>query len=440
MRARNAFLAIVGVTLACSSGPSGRERQPEVVGAAVHAALAAAGSARVVVALSAPPPGDSADRQAAIESLRRDVLATIPAGGFSPTHEWSHIAGMAGALTQDGLAALARHPSVVRVDLDVPAHAHLPESRELIRADDVHSQGIRGRGVVVAVIDTGVDEDHPDLRGRIIAEECFCAPNGGCCPNKSARQSGAGAARDDNGHGTNVAGIIAGGGGSAPLGIAPDSELVAIKVLSATGEGTSSDILSAFDHLIANESRVKIVNLSLGLDLLYAGQCDGADAVTRNIQDAVATLRGRGTLVFASSGNNGETSKISVPACLTQVVAVGAVYDDNIGSATLGCTDSTTARDQIACFSNSSSAVDLLAPGALITATGLGGGTSSYLGTSQACPHAAAAAALLWQANPGLSPDRLEQALKDTGVSITDRRNGLSFRRIDVAAARDATR
>jgi subtilisin family serine protease len=118
---------------------------------------------------------------------------------------------------------------------------------------------------------------------------------------------------------------------------------------------------------------------------------------------------------------------------------VGAVYDGNVGTVTFGCTDATTDRDQVACFSNSSSAVDILAPGAAITSTGVGGGGVTYMGTSQACPHAAAAAALLLEVKPGLTPDQIETALKNTGNVLTDGRNGLSMPRIDVSAALDAT-
>src|SRR5205085_1311102 len=95
------------------------------------------------------------------------------------------------------------HADVLRVDLDRPVHATLAESGALIHASDVHDQGVTGAGVTVAVIDSGVDVNHPDLSDHIAGQACFCS---GCCP------AGAGAAPDDNGHGTNVAGIVAGAG------------------------------------------------------------------------------------------------------------------------------------------------------------------------------------------------------------------------------------
>jgi subtilisin family serine protease len=116
------------------------------------------------------------------------------------------------------------------------------------------------------------------------------------------------------------------------------------------------------------------------------------------------------------------------------------VYDSAFGAFSFGsvCSHPSTAADQIACFSNSGSELDLLAPGAFITSSGLGGGVSTFAGTSQAAPHAAGAAALLLQRDPTLTPDAVEGALETSGVPITDLRNGITTKRIDVAAALQA--
>jgi hypothetical protein len=126
---------------------------------------------------------------------------------------------------------------------------------------------------------------------------------------------------------------------------------------------------------------------------------------------------------------------MGAPACIANAISVGAVYDANVGSVTLGCTDATTSADKVTCFSNTNATLDLLAPGARITSTGRGGGTSTFVGTSQASPHAAAAAALLLQAGSSLTPTEIETALESTGVPATDPKNGLTFPRIDVFAA-----
>ncbi len=140
--------------------------------------------------------------------------------------------------------------------------------------------------------------------------------------------------------------------------------------------------------------------------------------------------------VLAGTGNDVSPTTMTAPACISGVIAVGAVYDGNVGAVSFGvCTDSVTGADLVPCFSNSSTELDLLAPGALITSAGRGGGVSTYVGTSQASPHAAGAAAVLLQRDSTLSPDAIESALESSGVAITDPRNGRVTPRLDIAAA-----
>jgi subtilisin family serine protease len=317
----------------------------------------------------------------------------------------------------------------------------MAESLPLIRADQAQNRGITGRGVTVAVLDSGADTGHPDLKDGLVAEQCFCAnaDGSGCCPGGGTQASGPGSAKDENGHGTNVTGIIVGRGRVASEGVAPEATHVQVRVLDRTGAATSiTQIITGLDWILQNRPDVKVVNLSLETATLFSGTCDGAASYTMSLAQAVSGLRARGAVVFASSGNNASSTQLGAPACLSGVVAVGAVYKGNVGSVSFGCTDATTQADKIACFSNSNSKVDLLAPGGVITSAGLAGGRSSYVGTSQACPMAAGAAALLLQARPGLPPDQVRDLLKNTGAPVTDPRNGLSFRRIDVQAALQA--
>jgi subtilisin family serine protease len=408
-------------------------------GSAVYAALARGTTARVIVALRAPQAGvgEMTRRLAEVEATRENVLAGLPPSEFRVMQSWDTISAVAGDVTAAGLARLVADPEVLKIDVDVEIHAALAQSVPMIRADDVHNAGFTGRGVVVAVLDTGIDANHPDLSSSIVAEQCFCS---GCCPNGSSEQSGAGAARDENGHGTNVSGIITGDGKVAPAGVAPDADIVAVRVLDKNGGGNSTQLVSGFDYVLKSRPEVKVVNLSLGSANLFSGTCDNAASFTAAFAQAINALKSRGTVVFASSLNNGSNSQIGVPACISSAVAVGAVYDTDAGTVSFGCTDASTRADQVPCFSNSSSKVDMLAPGAPITSTGVGGGASTFLGTSQASPHAAAAAALLLQANPGLSPDRIKAALQGTGPTVTDGKNGLAFHRIDVKAALDSVR
>jgi subtilisin family serine protease len=420
------------------------------VGTAVLDALRAAGAAgararvRVIVSLSEPqaPVRSLTNRLAEVDAAQRRVLDSLSPVHFRVTARWDTLAGLAGDVDAEGLAALLASPEVRRVDLEPEARIHLGVSVPMIRAREVQDAGFGGQGVVVAVIDTGVESTHPDLSGDVVEQACFCTTlsGAGCCPNGTGQQTGAGAAEDDHGHGTNVASIISGAGRVAPSGVAPDSRLVAIKVVDKTGSGSGQGTLSALDYVLKSRPEVKVVNISLGLGSLYEGACDNATSSTQILAQAVNGLKSRGTAVVASSGNEGNKSQISLPACLSSVIAVGAVYERSAGTITFGCTDAATDKDQVTCFSNSSTKLDVLAPGAPILGAGLHGGTSTTLGTSQACPHVAGAAALLFSANSGLSVDKLIAALKTSSVTVTDRANGRATPRLDAKAALDASR
>jgi subtilisin family serine protease len=364
------------------------------------------------------------------------ALARLSAGQDRVRRRYGALPVLALELSGPGLARLAAAPGVRAVGPDVPVEAQLSQSVPLMRLDWLHNQGATGAGVTVAVIDTGVDTDHPNLSAGIVAQRCFCdlIPGAGCCPNGLAQQSGAGAAEDDHGHGTRVTGVIRSTHASA-LGGAPDSGVVAIKVLSASGAGMSSDVIAALDWIRTDRPDVDVVNMSLGGGL-YAGDCDNADATTMAMAAAIAPLHARGTLVVAGSGNNGSGSGMIMPACVTQALSVGAVWDANVGSqSVLGCTDATTQADQVTCWSNASTTTDVFAPGGTVTTPTLGGGLATVSGTSYATPMASACAAALLSAVPGTSPDDLTDALRASPTLVTDATNGLSYPRVDCLSA-----
>jgi subtilisin family serine protease len=370
------------------------------------------------------------------------VLGGLRAADFRLTERWSEIPAFAGLVSRVGLARLTANPDVLRVDLDVGGGADDLQSLPLVRGDTAHSLGFMGAGATVAVLDSGVETSDPDLSGKVVSEHCFCAnPDGsGCCPGQTLEAAGSGSAADDNGHGTNVAGVIASAGSVAPRGVAPSSRIVAVKVLAADGSFTgTSQVISGLNWVLANHPEVKVVNMSLGTIALFDDTCDSATAYTLAFASAINIFRSRGGLVFVASGNNASKASMSAPACIAGAVSVGAVYDDNVGGQTFpsaNCTDAVTLADQVTCFSNSSPALDLLAPGALITSTALGAGLSTYAGTSQACPHAAGAAAVLFAAAPpGTSADTVENALKSSGKSVTDGANERVTPRVNVDAA-----
>jgi len=271
-------------------------------------------------------------RRASVHARQDRALGAMAPGTFQMKYRFESVSGFAGRAQASAINALLRHPEVSAIHLDYEVHGTLAQGVALIGADAAHSSGITGSGVNVAVLDSGIDTDHPDLSDDIIAEQCFCndhpSPNRGCCPAGGMQQSGTGSAEDDNGHGTHVAGIITSAGAVAAPGVAPDAGIVAIKVLSATGSGFSSSIDAAFDWLVTNHQAlgVRVVNASLGDGGEYnnplASPCSGTPGA-----NAVSLLHAAGVAVFAASGNDGHDDGISEPACIAEAISVGGVYD-----------------------------------------------------------------------------------------------------------------
>ena len=426
------------------------------VGPGVRAAIAREGSAQVVVALRERRQSRSlASSASEARAVQVRVLARA-GGGFRPTARWTTVPALVGRVGPGALARLERNRCVVRFKADGTMDwvLRLPEAlsfngfsgaialqadgKILVTTDAVQATGLTGKGVTVAILDSGIDRTHPDLASSLVGEHCVVPPVG--CPGGvggRAQADGPGSAQDDNGHGTNVAGIITGDGRIAPIGEAPGANVVAVKVLDANGAYLdASQLVTALDWIATARPDVNVVNMSLGSTELFPATCDNARSWTMALAAVVHVLRLRGVTVFASAMNAGATDRLAAPACLREVVSVGAVYDSAFGPFDfLGCVDQTTAADEVTCWSNSSPALDLLAPGALVTATGLGSGISTYAGTSQASPHAAGAAALLLEASPSLSPDELVALLEQTGKTVVDPRNSRATPRIDVLAA-----
>lgn len=405
----------------------------EKVGHGVVEALQREGGANVVIALLEPPSMrapqiDLPKLRTEIESLQGQVLSTLYVSDYRARHKYRAVPALAGWVSRTGLAELIANPNVVKIDLDVGGTGGLANSVPLIRADDWHALGITGRGVVVAVLDTGLDTDHVDLADDLVHEECFLdfdgALNGvGRCPNGSDRQSGAGAAESGLNHGVITTGIITSQGAVSSVGVAPDAKIVAIKVLDNTPpSGTFqffSEIVAALDFIINNRTDVKIINMSLGTAALFAGNCDNATAFNMAGAAAINTLRANGVIAFASSGNNGSGTQMTSPACISNVVSVGA----------------TDSADNVAAFTNSNASLDLMAPGVNITSTGLANGIATGSGTSFASPHAAGCAALFIDAGIAVTPAQIEPRLKASPVRVTDPTNGLTFSRLDCFAS-----
>jgi subtilisin family serine protease len=428
---RKARFAIPLASLLCLLSGAAQGAAPEKVGAGVRAALDG-GPTRVVIALREgaslrSPVPDLAAVRSEVASAQSRVLSTLAPADFELALRFEAVPGLAGRLTRAGLARLENHPDVRRIDLDVGGSGSLSGTVPLIDADDLHAAGITGGGITVAMLDSGLDTDHPDLADDLVHQECFLDEDGsingfGDCPNGSDRQSGPGAAEDGVGHGTWTTGIVTSGGTVAPVGVAPDASIVAIKVLDDTGpSGTFtyySEIVAALDYIITSQPNVKVINMSLSTFALYTSQCDDSTGFNMLGAAAIGTLRANGVIAFASSGNSGSGTQMTSPACLGDVISVGATND----------------ADAVASFTNSNATTDLMGPGVDVITTTLGGGVtggSGVDGTSFASPHAAGCAALFIEQGIWTTPDEIEGHLEGSTVQVTDATNGLTFPRID---------
>ena len=242
-------------------------------------------------------------------------------------------------------------------------------------AVDVASGRYAGDGVKVAVIDTGIDYTHPDLDNNYYGGYDFV--NDDSDP------------KDDNGHGTHVAGIIAAeDNGVGVIGVAPHAQLYAVKVLNSQGSGTYSDIVAGIDWAIDNN--MDIISMSLG----------GSSGDTA-LQDALQRAYDAGIVIVAASGNDYANS-ISYPAKYDTVIAVGA----------------TDSSDNRAAFSNYGPELEVVAPGVDIYSTYLGGGYETLSGTSMATPMVSGVVALMLSKNPNLTPAEVRQILHDTALDL----------------------
>ena len=398
---------------------------------AVHAALAGTSDVEIIVTLKHDRAGYQLDPNAHVTGIMERsarVIAAVPREEFSVVRQYQAVPALAGTATALGVASLAAHPDVIHIGLDEEVQASLAQAMPLIQADAVHNiLGVTGDGVVVAVLDTGIDTDHPLLMDDLNHQACFLADE--TCPGGGTTGS---SAEDGAGHGSHVSGIITSGG--PPIGVAPDALIDAFKVLNDSGNGSFSDILAAYNEIILNHPEVDLINMSLSDGGSYSpGTCE---TIIPAFTTAISTTRSMGITSFAASGNGGSKIGIAFPACINDIVSVGAVYDADVGSKSWGpCTDPTTAADQVVCFSQSNISLDLLAPGSAIDSTVPGGGLANFSGTSMASPAAAAVGALLLESEPLLAPAGVETRLKETGVLVTDAGNGVTSCRVDAYEA-----
>jgi subtilisin family serine protease len=272
------FLLLIGQT------PLPLLAQAPQPGNTLEATLAAQTTARVIVALRVP----STSGEIAIQQTQDNLLQQVSPDEFRLLHQYESLPGLVGEVTTTGLETLRSQPEVAAVALDLPVQTAFTASAAFIKVDAVFNQfGLTGQGINVAVLDTGVDVAHLDLANRIVAQHCFS--RNGCLPAGLLESDNA---QDEQGHGTHVAGIIAGQGLTSPRGLASGVGLVAVRVLGSNGSGFTSDVLAGVDWVVANQATlsVNIINLSLGGGS-YQSTCDQTDA--NPLLYAMAAVRAR---------------------------------------------------------------------------------------------------------------------------------------------------
>lgn len=249
-------------------------------------------------------------------------------------------------------------------DVSVQAQM-LPWGVDRIDAEQVWLSGNTADTIKVAVIDTGISTKHPDLNANL---------KGGYNAINSRKSW-----NDDNGHGSHVAGIIAGiNNAQGVVGVAHKADLYAVKVLGANGSGFMSDVIEGLGWAASNG--MSVVNMSLGC------ACDSV-----SLHTAVTNAYNAGVVIVAAAGND-PSAPVIFPAAYPEVIAVGA----------------TDSSDNIASFSSRGPEVDVSAPGVSIYSTYKGTGYATLSGTSMASPHVAGTAALILNTPVGVNDANLD--------------------------------
>ena len=441
--------------------------------AALTARAQAKGRVRVIVGLrpeggseAAAPSSfkDAASRAAMVsrvDRVQQALLVRMSGHNVSSVRRFKYIPFLAMAVDAAALEALASDPEVVTIEEEKLLKPMLEESVPLVGAPQAWSQGFSGAGQTIAILDTGVDKDHPFLRGKVVSEACFSGSGRGesLCPGGAVQStlpdSGLPCSDPDLSgclHGTHVAGIAAGRGPDFS-GVARDASLISIQVFSKLEpedcsneeeeeeeadepciRASDSNIISGLERVLelSDDFDISAVNMSLGSkDTFPPGKCDNSGPFYEAIVDKLSAV---GVVAISSSGNGESFTGIGSPACISSVVSVGSTDD---GSSSYDGS-SETITDEVSDFSNSSPALDLLAPGRWIDSAIPGGRFFPLYGTSMAAPHVAGAWAVLKSKAPSASVEQVLSALKSTGVPITDSRNNITKPRIQVDAALSA--
>jgi uncharacterized repeat protein (TIGR01451 family) len=375
------------------------------------------------------------------------VLSRLAGEKVSQVKRYDYFPLLAMIVDEAALEALAADKTVTNIGLDIAVPPAMNDTIPLIGANNNHFLNYTGSGWSVAILDTGVDKNHPALFGKVISEACYSSNVSAqgatsLCPggatSSTATNSGLHCATGISGcdHGTHVAGIAA--------RVAPSARLIPIQVFSRFSDSGSitpcqnvnrtspctlsftSDQVSALNrvwglHISGNNINVASANMSLGGGF-HTGPCDHLSQYN-SLRLAINQLRDQNVATVIAAGNSSYRNAMAAPACLTPAISVAA----------------SDKSDQVASFSNISVYTTLIAPGTPILApvpANLSPIYQSKGGTSMAAPHVAGAIASFKEGQPNANVPQIINALTNSGPTITDQRSGglVSKRRLNTWA------
>jgi subtilisin len=348
-----------------------------------------------------------------------NASAVAQAHGFGLKNSYSGVFnGFAAKIPQQAIKGLMKNPHVVSIQPDREVHAIaqiLPTGVDRIEAELDFTPAPVDAGV--AVIDSGIDLDHPDLN-VVYGVDCrrLDKKTGDCKIGGN----------DDNGHGSHVAGTVGAYNNTlGVVGVAPGVRLFAVKVLDRRGSGTLSGVIQGIDWVARNAAPLGIDVANLSLGGTGTDDTDGNPngcAITNDAEHkALCELIAAGVVVAVAAGNELDDTMYHTPGAFDEVITVSAFSDfdgqpGGLGSDTFAFSDCTeTLDDSFGCFSNFGHDVDIMAPGMGIYSTYMNGGYAESSGTSMACPHVAGAAALLKAENPALTHYEVRDQLVAAG-------------------------
>ncbi|WP_458205326.1 S8 family peptidase [Haladaptatus sp. NG-SE-30] len=360
--------------------------------------------------LAAAAPDDTVEVNVGFSSKRG--LSAARDAASDVVREFNSIDAITIRTTKQAATGLDNNPNVRYVEENGTMHAlaeTLPWGIDRVDAEVAHANSETGKGAHIAIIDTGIDDDHPDLQDYLGAGKAFvsCGTGGwtGSCMFSGNSNSCNYSWSDDNNHGTHCAGIAAGDDNTeGVVGVAPDATLHAVKVLDCGGSGSYSDIAAGVEYVADQGWDVGSMSL-------------GGSSGSQTLHDAIKYAYNNGVSLIAAAGNDGQcTGCVGYPAAYSETIAVA----------------SSNSSDEQSSFSSQGPEVDIIAPGTDIYST-VPGGYETYSGTSMATPHVAGAVGQL-MAEGESARDAESQILstaKDLGLPSNEQGHGL----LDVAAA-----